>query len=88
MKYPIEMPIIASLAVDGKDAIMPIACKGYLSLAKCPLTSILLVWDFKNLCIPRFLDAFRDAPVQSLADIIKFNEDHREKCLPARRLSS
>ncbi|KAK3317045.1 amidase signature domain-containing protein [Apodospora peruviana] len=39
-------------------------------------------WDFKNICIPRFLDAFEDAPVHNLAEIVKFNQDNPEKCLP------
>lgn len=44
------------------------------------------VWEFKNICIPRFLDAFDESSlaVHSLADIVKFNEENREKCLPER----
>ncbi|KAK1753888.1 Glutamyl-tRNA amidotransferase subunit A, mitochondrial [Echria macrotheca] len=65
VKYPMTMPDVAQVAVDGKDAIMPIA-----------------FWDFKNLCIPRFLAGFDESPVRNLADIIRFHEENKEKCLP------
>ncbi|KAK0750692.1 amidase signature domain-containing protein [Schizothecium vesticola] len=39
-------------------------------------------WDFKNICIPRFLGGFDEAPVKNLADIVRFNEEHKEQCLP------
>lgn len=43
-------------------------------------------WEFKNICIPRFLASFEEAPVHSLEDIIKFNVANKEKCLPEREL--
>ncbi|KAK3317139.1 amidase signature domain-containing protein [Cercophora scortea] len=39
-------------------------------------------WDFKNICVPRFLDAFDASPVQTLQDIVNFNERNSDKCLP------
>ena len=42
------------------------------------------VWDFKNICIPRFLSGFDEAAVSNLEDIVKFNEEHKEQCLPPR----
>ncbi|KAM7192707.1 Glutamyl-tRNA amidotransferase subunit A, mitochondrial [Rhypophila sp. PSN 637] len=41
-------------------------------------------WEFKNICIPRFIAAFDEASlaVHSLEDIVQFNETNKEKCLP------
>jgi len=41
-------------------------------------------WEFKNICIPRFLESFEEVGVHSLEDIVKFNEANKEKCLPER----
>ncbi|KAM7205425.1 Glutamyl-tRNA amidotransferase subunit A, mitochondrial [Naviculisporaceae sp. PSN 640] len=67
LKYPVELEATSELTVDGEQAIMPIA-----------------FWEFKNICIPRFIDAFDESSidVHSLADIVKFNEENRDKCLP------
>ncbi|KAJ5614229.1 amidase signature enzyme [Penicillium herquei] len=40
-------------------------------------------WDFKNLCIPRFVDLFHECPITSVEDIVKFNKENAEKALPA-----
>ncbi|KAH8689444.1 amidase signature domain-containing protein [Talaromyces proteolyticus] len=40
-------------------------------------------WDFKNVCIPRFIDAFDECPVRSVADIVRFNQKNSERALPA-----
>lgn len=42
------------------------------------------VWDFKNICVPRFLIGFDEAAVENLVDIVRFNEEHKEQCLPPR----
>ncbi|KAK0615178.1 amidase signature domain-containing protein [Bombardia bombarda] len=39
-------------------------------------------WDFKNVCIPRFLEAFDECSVRNLDDIVRFNKENKEKCLP------
>ncbi|KAK4241733.1 amidase signature domain-containing protein [Achaetomium macrosporum] len=39
-------------------------------------------WEFKNICIPRFLSAFVESPVRTLADIVDFNNANQDKCLP------
>ncbi|OGM41145.1 hypothetical protein ABOM_009853 [Aspergillus bombycis] len=31
-------------------------------------------WDFKNVCIPRFIRSFGECSVESVADIVKFNK--------------
>ncbi|KAK5654732.1 hypothetical protein OQA88_7057 [Cercophora sp. LCS_1] len=62
---PVDVVDLAALAVDGQDAIMPIA-----------------FWDFNNICIPRFLGGFDQAPVQTLQDIVDFNQANHSKCLP------
>ncbi|KAK1825954.1 amidase signature domain-containing protein [Podospora conica] len=40
------------------------------------------VWDFKHICIPKFLAGFDEAPVKDLGDIVRFNEEHKEEWLP------
>ncbi|KAK3303460.1 amidase signature domain-containing protein [Chaetomium strumarium] len=40
-------------------------------------------WEFKNICIPRFLSAFDQSPVRTLADIVAFNDAHKDNCLPS-----
>ncbi|KAI1267849.1 amidase signature enzyme [Xylariaceae sp. FL1019] len=39
-------------------------------------------WDFKNICIPEFIGNFRDCPVETLEDIIKFNQRHERAAMP------
>ncbi|KAK3395178.1 amidase signature domain-containing protein [Podospora didyma] len=39
-------------------------------------------WEFKNICIPRFLATFNESPVRTLADIVQFNEQNKDICLP------
>ncbi|KAK3349075.1 amidase signature domain-containing protein [Lasiosphaeria hispida] len=39
-------------------------------------------WEFKSICIPRFLGAFDESPVRNLEDIVKFNEHNKRECLP------
>ncbi|KAK3375563.1 amidase signature domain-containing protein [Lasiosphaeria ovina] len=39
-------------------------------------------WEFKNVCLPRFLGAFDESPIRSLADLVGYNEQHRDRCLP------
>ncbi|KAL1859690.1 hypothetical protein VTK73DRAFT_7497 [Phialemonium thermophilum] len=40
-------------------------------------------WDFKNVSIPTFLDNFDECAVRSLEEIVKFNEERRDQCLPS-----
>ncbi|KAJ5738943.1 amidase signature enzyme [Penicillium malachiteum] len=40
-------------------------------------------WDFKHLCIPRFVDSFHECSITSVEDIVKFNKENAEKALPA-----
>lgn len=47
-----------------------------------------LDWDFKNVCIPRFIRAFDECSVTSIADIVKFNKENSEKALPVRKLTT
>lgn len=65
LQYPISIPDISVLTVDGEEAIMPIA-----------------FWEFKNICIPRFLGAFDECPVRNLEDIVQFNQQNRDKAMP------
>ncbi|KAL7939304.1 amidase signature enzyme [Trichoderma chlorosporum] len=63
--YPIAVPDVSELTVDGKEAFMKIA-----------------FWDCKNRTIDNFLKEYEESPVRSLADIIKYNEEHRDDALP------
>jgi amidase len=84
VKFPVELEGISALTVDGEHAIMPIACECDRLLEGLFESNYASpVWDFKNLCIPRFLQAFDECPVKSLDDIVKFNEEHKDKCLPS-----
>ncbi|KAF7547640.1 hypothetical protein G7Z17_g7591 [Cylindrodendrum hubeiense] len=40
-------------------------------------------WDFKNVCIPRFIESFDECAISSVGDIVKFNSDNSENALPA-----
>ncbi|KAL6833448.1 amidase signature enzyme [Trichoderma sp. SZMC 28015] len=39
-------------------------------------------WDCKNRTIDNFLKEYEESPVRSLADIVKFNEEHKDDALP------
>ncbi|KAH8898126.1 amidase signature enzyme [Thozetella sp. PMI_491] len=39
-------------------------------------------WDFKNKEIPAFIAEYEECPVSSLADIVKYNEENKDKALP------
>ncbi|KAI1290544.1 amidase signature domain-containing protein [Xylaria venustula] len=38
--------------------------------------------EFKNICIPRFLSFFDEPLVRTLGELIKYNEDHKDKAMP------
>ncbi|EGR47116.1 amidase [Trichoderma reesei QM6a] len=40
-------------------------------------------WEFKNVGIRRFIDAFDECPVRSAEDIVKFNKENSDKAMPA-----
>ncbi|KAK9415502.1 putative Amidase domain-containing protein [Seiridium unicorne] len=39
-------------------------------------------WDFKHIGIPTFIEGFSDAPVTSLEDIVRFNENNKDLAMP------
>lgn len=91
MRYPVEIAPVASLAIEGKPALIQIACKWppaavvsgsrfltYISL-RC------LDWEFKNVTIPEFIGSFEKCRVGSLDDIIRFNEQHKDIAMPERK---
>jgi amidase len=45
-------------------------------------------WEFKNVCIPRFIESFDECPISSVADIVRYNNENRETALPTRKSSS
>ncbi|KAM0261115.1 hypothetical protein ACHAQJ_002377 [Trichoderma viride] len=46
-------------------------------------TSPIAFWEFKNICMPRFIESFDECPVSNVADIVKFNKENSEKAMPA-----
>ncbi|KUL84917.1 hypothetical protein ZTR_07885 [Talaromyces verruculosus] len=50
------------------------ALKGILAIA---------YWDFKNICIPAFIESFDECPISSVADIVRYNKENHEIALPA-----
>jgi amidase len=83
----VSLADVSELTVEGAEAIMPIACECHPNRNfwwSREANGSLKVWEFKNVCIPRFLASFDECPVRSLADIVQFNEDNRDKCLPPR----
>jgi hypothetical protein len=44
-----------------------------------------LVWEFKHYSIPKFLEYQAESGVQSLQDIIDFNEKYKGLAMPARK---
>ncbi|KAJ5811051.1 Amidase [Penicillium robsamsonii] len=72
---------VSALRSGGCTLKYPIHCKDPSVLP----TTILPIayWDFRNLCIPRFIRSFHECSVTSVADIIEFNEKNSDKALPA-----
>ncbi|KAJ6125742.1 amidase signature enzyme [Penicillium sp. IBT 18751x] len=72
---------VSVLRSRGCPLKYPIHCKDPSVLP----TTILPIayWDFKNVCIPRFIRSFHECSVTSVSDIVKFNEENSEKSLPA-----
>ncbi|KAJ5122759.1 Amidase [Penicillium atrosanguineum] len=72
---------VSALRSGGCSIKYPIHCKDPSVL---PATILpIAYWDFKNVCIPRFIRSFRECSVTSVADIVKFNKENSEKALPA-----
>lgn len=44
-------------------------------------------WEFKHICIPRFVKAFENCPIKSVEDIVNFNEGNKEKAMPERKFT-
>ncbi|KAK4868060.1 hypothetical protein LT330_007258 [Penicillium expansum] len=71
---------VSALQSGGCLLKYPIHCKDPSVL---PATILRIAyWDFKNICIPRFIRSFDECSVTSVADIVKFNEENSEKALP------
>ncbi|KAL2194061.1 amidase signature domain-containing protein [Corynascus similis CBS 632.67] len=84
MKYEYEQAIFKLKAAD-KVIKYPISLAGVSELTVDGKEAIMPIayWEFKNICIPRFLDAFDECRVRSLADIVEFNKENKDKCLPS-----
>ncbi|KAJ5926219.1 Amidase [Penicillium verrucosum] len=72
---------VSALRSGGCTLKYPIHCKDPSVL---PATILpIAYWDFRNLCIPRFIRSFHECSVTSVADIVEFNEKNSDKALPA-----
>ncbi|KAE8380867.1 amidase signature enzyme [Aspergillus bertholletiae] len=72
---------VSALRDRGCSLKYPIHCEDPSVLP----TTILPIayWEFKNVCIPRFIRSFHECCVTSVAHIVKFNKENSEKALPA-----
>lgn len=68
---------------NGKSAFYEVACKWHLgSRTISRETDKWIVYQMPNKFLPMFFDEFEETEVRSIEDIIKYNEDHAEQCLP------
>ncbi|CAI7644884.1 unnamed protein product [Penicillium glandicola] len=72
---------VSALQSRGCPLKYPIHCKDPSVLPSTILP--IAYWDFKNVCIPRFIRSFHECSVASVADIVNFNKENSEKALPA-----
>ncbi|KAJ5789360.1 amidase signature enzyme [Penicillium psychrosexuale] len=72
---------VSALRSGGCPVKYPIHCKDPSVLPNTILP--IAYWDFKNICIPRFIRSFDECSVTSVADIVKFNNENSGKALPA-----
>lgn len=83
--YPVELPSQTSLTIEGKNCFEPVVCRCFR--AKC---SILMVTrtdaEFKE-CLQEFIRDYKTTKMHSLAEIINFNLEHPELCLPPSKLN-
>jgi hypothetical protein len=86
VRYPIEVPPVSEfLNVDGEQAVGTIACKYLYHVSSSFSTDLVeIVWEFKHHSIPRFLKYQCESKVQSLQDIINFNEKYKDLALRER----
>ncbi|OAA74652.1 Amidase signature domain protein [Akanthomyces lecanii RCEF 1005] len=71
--------MVGTLRKSGCSLQYPFAVP---DLTGYPDTISLAHWDFKNVCMPEFLKVFDECPVSSVEDIVKFNEENKERAMP------
>ena len=85
--YPVELPPQSSLNLDGKNSFEPIVCEfDLIPNLHDTHTNHAQDSEFKD-CLTEFIREFRETKVHSLAEIINFNLEHPELCLPPCRFS-
>ncbi|KAJ5541218.1 amidase signature enzyme [Penicillium frequentans] len=72
---------VSALRSGGCCLKYPIHCKDPSVLPNTILP--IAYWEFKNICIPRFIRFFHKCTVTSVADIVEFNKENSEEALPA-----
>ncbi|KAI0153300.1 amidase signature domain-containing protein [Xylariaceae sp. FL1272] len=75
---------LAGLRKSGCNATYPVtlAAEAALLVNGQSIVKPVAFWEFKNICIPRFLSFFDESPVRTLGELIKYNEKHKEKAMP------
>ena len=88
VKFPIDVPPVRELrTADGKASTAPIIREANLPMFpsnSARLTNSTVVWEFKNICIPHFIESFDTCWVRNLQDIVVFNEENKEMAMPPR----
>jgi len=83
--YPIELPSQASLTIDGQNCFEPVVCMCRHLILEVDYADIEDVdSEFKD-CLTEFIRDFKTTKMHSLAEIINFNLEHPELCLPPRQ---
>ncbi|KAE8363999.1 amidase signature enzyme [Aspergillus caelatus] len=72
---------VSALRNGGCPLRYPVHCKDPSVLPNTILP--IAYWDFKNVCIPKFIRSLHECSVTSVADIVMFNKENSEKALPA-----
>lgn len=83
--YPVELPSQASLTIEGQNCFEPVVCKfSQLQLKMACADDDDVDSEFKE-CLTEFIRDFKTTKMHSLAEIINFNLEHPELCLPPRQ---
>ncbi|KAJ2968140.1 hypothetical protein NQ176_g9322 [Zarea fungicola] len=71
--------MVETLRKSGCTLKYPLAVQ---DLSQLPDTIHVAHWDFKNICIPKFINFFDECPVRDVEDIVAFNEENKGRAMP------
>ena len=83
VKYPVSLPKVEEMRYKGKSGIDMVGCEPVLLLG-CALSNN-LVAQFKN-NLRKFLADLDDVSIKSIDELVKYNEEHAESCMPERNV--